>query len=145
MQQFRPDVKAFVSRSRRRVFYELVFLGLLLLFFYLPLLDNVPESLEWIIIGSVILYILFGVAMYPSAKRTVERFSISLLDNSLSYTTGELVRLVPYEDIHISSVKKDSDSVIAVRLRTVFGQTLTIRDLKGMDDFYQKLRSHLDE
>ena len=144
MQQFRPDVEAFVRRSRRRISYEIAFLSILLLFFISPLSHGVPELLQWSTFGGVTLYIVFGLAMYPNSKNTVERFSISLLENALTYTTGDLVRSIPYKDLQISSVKKHLDSVTAVRLRMAFGQSITIRDLKEMDEFYKRLCSHLE-
>ena len=145
MQQFRPDIEAFERRTRRRVCCEISFLLILLVFFLLPISDDVPEALEWAVIVSGVLYILVGVAMYAKSKRMVEQFSISLLEGVLSYTTGDVVRTVPYKDIEISRVKRDSQSVSAVYLRTPFGQSLVIKNLQDMDGFYARLRDHLSK
>ena len=88
-------------------------------------------------------YILFGLACYPQAKSIAQTFYIRLMDDALGFPSEGDIKQIPYRDLTISKVTKKNDEVVAIRSKTIFGQSITLQGLDNMKKLYERLAAHV--
>jgi hypothetical protein len=137
MREFMSDASGFIRRTRRRLLVEVSVLALLAGYFRSDWSSKWPAWLEVTMLVLLVAYILYGLAYYPRAKSIAQAFSIRLMDDGLGFTGQAAMRQIPYRDIVISKVARKNGAVVAIHLRTTFGQSITLEGLEHMDELYE--------
>ena len=142
MQVFKSNSSEFYRKTRTRVIFEVLVFCLLAVFFFTDQTVWLPELLKWTILIVVAAYILLGLAFYPKAKSFSQSFVVSLKDDALCFTKGDGPGRIPYSDLIITDVKKKSDEITTISLRTNIGQKIDLRGLENMQGLYKGLIDH---
>ena len=143
MREFRSNVNDFIRGTRRRMMVEVSILVLLGGYFWSDWSGSWPNWLQLSVLALFTAYILFGLACYPQAKSIAQTFYIRLMDDALGFPSEGDIKQVPYRDLTISKVTKKNDEVVAIRLKTTFGQSITLRGLDNMKELYEGLAAHV--
>ena len=111
-------------------------------FFWSDYSDWLPA---WIKITSFVIllaYILLGIALYPRAKKEVENFSISLLEDAVIFPAGNGLGKIPYADITILNTKTKHEEIYSISIRTRSGGKIKLKGLDNMTELYKGLIEH---
>lgn len=136
MREFRSNCDAFIRRTRRRVIVEISILVILTGYFLSDWSSGLPHWLEISALVILVVYIVFGLAYYPRAKSIANEFSVHLMDEALGFPSQGNIKKIPYSDLTISKVTKKNGEVVAIRLQTTFGQSITLQGLDKMNELY---------
>jgi Ca2+/Na+ antiporter len=129
----------FLYQTRKRVIKEVFILIILSIVLFSSLAIEISLWLKISILALFSLYILFGVAYYPKAKKIADSYKIFLLDAELGFQSQDKMNQIPFKDLKIIKVIKDGDEVIEIRLKTVFNQSIKLQGLDDMNELYAKL------
>ena len=143
MREFQSNVNDFIRGTRRRVIVEVSILMLLSGYFWSDWSGSWPNWLKLPVLVLFTAYILFGLAYYPKAKSIAQTFYIRLMDDALGFPSEGDIKQIPYRDLTISKVTKKNDEVVAIRLKTTFGQSITLQGLDNMKELYEGLAAHV--
>ena len=143
MREFKSNSGDFIRRTRRGVIIEVSALVLLSGYFWSDWSRILPDWLEVSVLVIFAAYILFGLAYYPKAKSIAQQFSIHLMDDALGFPNQGGMKQIPYRDLTISKVTKKNGEVVEIRLKTTFGQSITLQGLENMKDLYEGITAHV--
>lgn len=143
MREFQSNSNDFIRRTRRRVIVEVSVLVLLAGYFWSDWSGSWPNWLEVSVLVLFTAYILFGLAYYPKAKSIAKKFSVRLMDEALGFPSQGDMKQIPYRDLTISKVTKKNGEVVAIRLKTTFGQSITLQGLENMKELYEGITAHV--
>jgi hypothetical protein len=141
MPEFKAVPGEFARRTARRVFVEIgLLIGVLALLFS-GVVHGVPPWVPLAVGAGGLLYILGGLAFYPKARSIAQRFHVTLLEDTLTFSGGH--RAIPYTDLMLANVKRRGGRVSEIQLRSAFGQTIRLRGLERMDELYECLEKRV--
>lgn len=143
--EYKASSGDFARRTRRRVMFEISFLALLAVFFWSSWSKEFHSGLEFSVLTIFSAYILFGLVLYPKAKVIAERFSISLLDNTLVFPEQGHTKQIPYCDLKISKVIEKNSKVIEIHLKTTFNQSIKLKGLANMEELYKNIKDRVKQ
>ena len=130
--QFSTNLSHFDNRTARRLAFEFVILGLVLII-VAQVWDQVPR---WITAGIVVIstaWILIDFISSIRARSFVKNFRLSFYEDRLGFTMkGGKLNQIMYSDLTLHSVKRKKDEVIKVELQTSFGQKIAFESLSDM-------------
>jgi len=72
-----------------------------------------------------------------------QKFYVRLMDDALGFPSQGDIKQIPYRDLTISKVTKKNDEVVAIRLKTTFGQSITLQGLDNMKELYEGIAAHV--
>ncbi len=143
MREFHSNGNDFIRRTRRRVIVEVSVLVLLAGYFWSGWSEGWPNWLELSVLVIFTAYILFGLVYYQKAKSIAQKFSVRLMEDALGFQSQGGMKQIPYRDLKISKVTKKNDKVVAIYLKTTFGQSITLQGLENMEELYEGIAAHV--
>lgn len=87
--------------------------------------------------------VLYDSAYYPKAKAFAENFTIYLMDNALGFSDQGHIRQIPYHDLTVLKVSKKNGKVVAIHLKTTFGQSIKLQGLENMQELYEGIAARI--
>jgi hypothetical protein len=146
MDEFRSNSGDFVRLTRRRVTLEISVLLLLVGYFLSGWSRGIPSWLEVSIVAIFAASVLYDLAYYPKAKAFAKNFAIYLMDNALGFFDQGHIRQIPYHEVTVLKVSKKNGKVVAIHLKTTFGQSIKLQGLENMQELYEaiavRIRDH---
>ncbi|MFV0478025.1 MAG: hypothetical protein ACK5ME_09350 [Parahaliea sp.] len=139
MQTFSFDPSSFTKATMMRVSGELFVLTGIIAFFLSSLSDGIPLWVKNTIVLAFTAYIFLGMYFYYRSRKEMLDFHLVLTGNGIIFPHNETIKEVLYSDLRLVEIQRSGDETKAIKMKSVFGVSITLRGYKSMNELAEEL------